>query len=353
MNGTSNESPVIFAVRGHLGHILLNRPRAINALNHVMVTAIADQLALWAADDSVHNVAITGSGDRGLCAGGDIVSLYRDATAGDGAASASFWRDEYALNALIARFPKPYVAFMDGVVLGGGIGISAHGSHRIVTERSKLGMPETGIGFIPDVGGTWLLANAPGELGTFLGLTAGFATGADAIAIGVADFFVPSDQLPALLVALETQPADAAIAAHAVTAPPSELLHWRSFIDAACGGQSVTAIVEKLQSSPVAAANAAAESILAKSPLALAVTLESLRRVSALSSLERVLEQEYRVTIHAFSSHDFAEGVRAQVIEKDRDPQWNPATLADVTTQQIEAFFAPLGENELVLTATP
>ena len=343
------EAPVLFEVRGHLGHILLNRPRAINALSYEMVTAIAEHLMLWAADGAVQTVAITGSGERGLCAGGDIVSLYHDATTGDGAASALFWRDEYALNSLISNYPKPYVAFMDGVVLGGGIGISAHGSHRIVTERSTLGMPETAIGFIPDVGGTWLLSRAPGELGTYLGLTAGSITGADAVALGIADYFVSSELLPRLLVALETSTADAAIGSFASTPPQSELLSAQSWINDAFAGDSVLTIIERLRASLHPSARATVEAVASKSPLALAVTLESLRRVKSLPSLERALEQEFRVSVHAFAGHDFTEGVRAQVIEKDRTPHWLPATLDDVSATQVDAYFAPLGEQELLL----
>ena len=185
--------------RGHLGHLVLNRPKSINALTHSMVITIAAALEKWESDDSVATVLISGAGDRGLCAGGDIIAIYTDAIGTDekvgGAASASFWADEYALNAHIARYSKPYVAFMDGVVLGGGVGVSAHGSFRVVTERTRLGMPETGIGFVPDVGGTFLLSRAPGELGTHLALTAGSVTGADAIALGLADHFVTSDRL--------------------------------------------------------------------------------------------------------------------------------------------------------------
>ena len=226
------EPEVLFSRVGMLGHITLNRPRAINALTHGMVRAIHRTLRDWARDDAVRTVVLTGAGDRGLCAGGDIVSLYRDATSGDGDASAAFWRDEYRLNAAIARYPKPFVAIMDGVVLGGGIGLSAHGSHRIVTERSTLGMPETTIGFVPDVGGTWLLSHAPGELGTYLALTAGSVRAGDAIAIGLADAYVPAERIPALLRALQGTAASAAIAAVAEPSPESDLLARRAWIDA-------------------------------------------------------------------------------------------------------------------------
>ena len=207
-DAVGTEPEVVFDRRGHVGSITLNRPRAINALTHSMAGLIRAQLDRWANDDDVKTIVLTGSGERGLCAGGDIVSLYRDAESGDGSASRAFWRDEYELNAFIARYPKPYVAIMDGIVLGGGIGISAHASHRIVTERSKLGLPETGIGFIPDVGASWLLTRSPGELGTYLALSASTVRAGDAIAIGLADSYVPSERLPMLIRDLEQVDAD-------------------------------------------------------------------------------------------------------------------------------------------------
>lgn len=334
------EPEVVFSRRGQLGEIALNRPRAINALTHGMVTLIQKQLDEWSADPDVATVVLVGRGERGLCAGGDIVSLYNDATSGDGAASIAFWRDEYALNAAIARFPKPYVAIMDGIVLGGGIGLSAHGSHRIVTERSKLGLPETGIGFIPDVGATWLLSRAPGRLGAHLALTAGTVRASDAIEVGLADSYITSDQLPELLEALETTDADGAIALFAVTAPSSELAADRSWIDEAYAADTVPGILRQLRSDPAnEKAIATAATIEQKSPIAVAVSLESLDRVAALSDLEAALEQELRVSSHALTSHDFAEGVRAQVIDKDRNPQWVPGSASDVHQAQIDAYF--------------
>ncbi|RFA10830.1 3-hydroxyisobutyryl-CoA hydrolase [Subtercola boreus] len=338
------EPEVVFSRRGRLGEIALNRPRAINALTHGMVTLIQNQLDEWAGDPDVATVVLVGRGERGLCAGGDIVSLYHDATSGDGAASLAFWRDEYALNALIDGFPKPYVAFMDGIVLGGGIGVSAHGSHRIVTERSKLGLPETGIGFIPDVGATWLLARAPGRLGAHLALTAASVRAGDAIEVGLADSFVPSERLPDLLVALETTDADAAIALFADTPPDAELAADRGWIDAAYAADTVPGILANLRADPQnEKALATADTIEQKSPIAVAVTLESLDRVAALPDLEAALEQELRVSAHALLSHDFAEGVRAQVIDKDRNPHWEPRSASDVGQAQIDAYFTAVG----------
>lgn len=341
------EPDVLFERRGQLGLITLNRPKAINALNHAMVLQLSAALARWANDDAVRTVAITGAGDRGLCAGGDIVALYDDATTGDGSAAADFWFDEYSLNAQIKRYPKPIVAIQDGVVLGGGIGISAHASHRVVTERSRLGLPEVGIGFVPDVGATWLLSRAPGGLGVYLALTAGSVRAADAIAVGLSDVFVAADRIPRLLGVLEH--ADPSEATLLLAEDPGEapLRHARGWIDPAFESDGVEEILERLRASGVPEAERAADEIAAKSPLALAATLESLRRAATLSSLEDALRQEYRVSRRMHLTADFAEGVRAQVIDKDRDPHWASADGIDAET--VASLFLPLDDRELTL----
>lgn len=355
----SDEPEVLVEQRGGLGLITLNRPKAINALNHAMALTITEQLRAWATDDSVTTVAITGAGERGLCAGGDIVAIHHDAKeqqaaghVGSAADSATgkFWRDEYILNALIGRYPKPYVAVMDGIVMGGGVGLSAHGSHRIVTEKSTIGMPEVGIGFIPDVGGTYLLSRAPGELGTHIALTTARMKAGDAIATGFADYYVPAEQIPALLTTLQTESADIAIAKFATEAPESALLGQREWIDSCYGAETVAEIVARLQEHADPEANAAATAVLGKSPVALQVTLRSLRSARTADSLEAVLNEEYRVSIASLASHDLVEGIRAQVVDKDRNPQWSPATLTEVSGEQVDAYFAGLGERELGLT---
>ncbi|ABG93353.1 possible enoyl-CoA hydratase [Rhodococcus jostii RHA1] len=344
------EPEVLITTSGGLGRIVLNRPRAINALNHAMVRQIAAALAEWSGDDAVRAVVITGAGERGLCAGGDIVSIYHDAKDG-GTGSREFWREEYLLNAAIANYGKPYVAIMDGIVMGGGVGVSAHGSVRIVTERSMIGMPETGIGFVPDVGGTYLLARTPGELGTHIALTTARLGAGDAIACGFADHFIPSGKIERFLDALSTTPVQEALAQFTEPAPASELLAQRGWIDAAYSANSVADIVARLQASGVPEARKAAEQVRAKSPTACAVTLTSLRRARRAGSLEEVLNDEFRVSVACLSSPDLVEGIRAQVVDKDRNPQWSPATIEEVDEAQVDAFFAPLGDLELGLTA--
>lgn len=342
--------PVLVERRGRLGHVILNRPQAMNALTRGMVNTIARVLDDWEADDGVGTVLISGAGERGLCAGGDIVGMYRDALAG-GSETAHFWADEYTLNARIARYPKPYVAFMDGVVLGGGIGVSAHGAFRIVTERTRFGMPEVGIGFVPDVGGSYLLSRAPGELGTHLAMTGGMGTGSDAIALGLADHVVPGDRLAELSASLESVSAERAIAEFAIEAPPSVLLSQRSWIDECYQGGDALGIVSRLQASGVEEAVEAASVILTKSPTSVSVALESLRRARALGSLEEVLDQEYRVSLRFIEGTEIIEGIRAQVIDKDRNPRWSPATLAEVTRAEVERYFESLGPRELGLSS--
>ncbi|MFG2899984.1 enoyl-CoA hydratase/isomerase family protein [Streptomyces zaomyceticus] len=341
---------VLLRTEGRAGFITLNRPRAINALTHTMVLAIDAALTAWEDDPAVPTVVIEGAGERGLCAGGDIRAIHDDARAG-GSASEDFWRDEYRLNARIARYPKPYVALMDGIVMGGGVGVSAHGSVRVVTERSRIAMPETGIGFVPDVGGTHLLGRAPGELGTHLALTGGHVGAADAILTGLADHFVPSAELPALVEDLTRLPAEEAVARHTTTAPPGVLAEQREWIDTCYPAETVETIVERLFDTGAPAAKDAATTLLAKSPTALKATLATLRRSRALATLEEVLDLEYRVSCAALRTPDLVEGIRAQVVDKDRDPRWTPATLPEVTDEAVARFFTAPPGGDLGLAA--
>ncbi len=331
---------VLVSVRDGVGHLTLNRPKAINSLTHPMVTAMSAALSSWERDDDVRAVVVTGTGDRGLCAGGDIVAIYHSARA-DGAEARSFWHDEYLLNAFIGRYPKPYVAVMNGITMGGGVGISAHGDVRVVTETTKMAMPEVGIGFIPDVGGTLILSRAPGLLGVHAALTGAPFSGADAIAMGFADHFVPHDDVAAFLGAVEADGTDRALAAFAQQPPPSALCAQRDWIDECYTGETVADIVDALRGHRTEAAHDAADLIASRSPLALSVTLESVRRAATLTTLEDVLRQEFRISCAALRSHDLVEGIRAQIIDKDRNPQWSPASLDAVTAADVEEYFAP------------
>ncbi|WP_309108410.1 enoyl-CoA hydratase/isomerase family protein [Arthrobacter sp.] len=343
----SDPNEVLFEHRGHLGIVTLNRPKAVNALTAGMVHAILEQLADWAEDRGVSTVLVQGSGSRGLCAGGDIVAIYRDMLAG-GSGTADFWEAEYRLNAMIARYPKPYVAFMDGLVLGGGVGISAHGSVRIVTERTRTGMPETTIGFVPDVGGTLLLSRSPGETGTHAALTGAHLDGADAVFLGLADHFLSSENLPALAAALERETAEDAVGRFAERAPDSVLAGHRTWIDECYAGNDVEGILRRLRAFGGEAAKAA-ETIESKSPTAVKVALESLRRARGMT-LEQALTQEFTVGLHFLAGPDFREGIRAQVVDKDRNPHWLPATLADVRHADVERYFEPHANRELNLS---
>ena len=344
---TEPAAEVLFERRGRLGVVTLNRPKAVNALTAGMAAAMLETLTDWATDDDVAAVLVRGAGDRGLCAGGDIVAIYRD-MADAGRATAEFWAVEYRLNLLISDYPKPYIAFMDGLVLGGGVGISAHGSVRIVTERTRTGMPETTIGFVPDVGGTFLLSRSPGETGTHAALTGAHLSGADAIFLGLADTFVPSDRLDDLAAALETEPVKDAVARVAEPAPSSVLAAQQEWIDACYAGDDAGEIVRRLRTVGGEAADVAG-TIEAKSPTAVKVALASLRRAAGLD-LAGALEQEYRVGLRFLDGPDFREGIRAQVIDKDRTPHWQPASLDEVRDADVEAYFAPLGDRELQLT---
>ena len=350
----SGGADVLFEQRGRLGVITLNRPRSVNALTSGMVDLLLRQLRTWAGDDRIAAVLVQGAGGRGLCAGGDIVAIYKDMLHGGaatGTGTAGFWQVEYRLNSLIARYPKPYVALMDGLVLGGGVGISAHGSLRVVTERTRMGMPETTIGFAPDVGGTYLLSRAPGETGTHAALTGAHLGAGDALFLGLADHFVQSQDLPRLAVALEDESPEDAVARFASEAPASVLAGQREWIDACYASDEAEDIVARLRgwSGPGREEAAeAADTIEAKSPTSVKVTLAALRRAAHLT-LDEVLAQEYRAGIRFLAGPDFREGIRAQVVDKDRNPQWKPATLAEVTPVQVERFFEPLEGGELDL----
>lgn len=326
--------------------LTLNRPKALNSLTHSMVTAMHSLLRDFADDDDVEAVVVRGAGERGLCAGGDIVAIYYSILADGGSETRKFYHDEYLLNHYIARYPKPYVALMDGIVMGGGVGISVHAGTRVVTDTSKVAMPEVSIGFIPDVGGTYYLSRAPGNLGLHAALTGAPFSGSDAIAMGFADHYVPHQGLDEFARAIVTDGLDDAVKKYAVAPPPSNLAAQRSWIDECYAGETVADIVAALRGHDAGPANDAANLIATRSPTALAVALEAIRRARKLDTLEDVLRQEYRVSCASLRLHDHVEGIRAQVIDKDRNPKWSPSSLSGVSAADVEAFFAP-AENDL------
>ena len=331
-----------------LGHVTLDRPQALNALSYSMIRELTEVFESWRHDSEVGVVVIDGAGERGFSAGGDIRELYGYAAGGGAGEAREFFRAEYRLDAMIARYPKPVVAIMDGITMGGGIGLAGHAAIRIVTERSRVAMPETRIGFTPDVGGSWLLAKAPGELGVHLALNSRTMDAADAMHAGFADSFVPSERLPHLIQALAER-ADPGSPAEIVmlfdeTPGPSALALARDWVDACYSAPTVQEIVARLRAfaegraapthplDPAASAYAAAaaDELETLSPTALTVTLEAVRRARTLPSLEDALEQEFRLVSWFIEQHDLREGIRAQVIDKDRSPKWSPGTLAGV-----------------------
>lgn len=338
---------VLFEVRGTLGVIMLNRPEAMNALNLSMVRQMLHQLQAWTDDPSVSQVLVRGAGDRGLCAGGDVRSIYEDirATRQDDLpeyATTEFFATEFRLNLLISQYPKPYIAFMDGATLGGGIGISAHGRHRVVTERTKAGMPETTIGYFPDVGGTHLLARSPGHTGLHAGLTAGVFDAADTIELGLADVYVHSDRLDALAAALEREPFEEAQDRFTEPPPEPSLRAAQGWINDCYSAQTAEEIIERLaqQGAQHPDAARARENILGKSPTAVKLTLHGIREAARLE-LSAALVREFAAGQRQLRGHDFLEGIRAQVIEKDRTPRWRPATLREVDETTIAESFLP------------
>lgn len=355
----SDEPPVLVASDGALGQVILHRPRALNCLDQRMVDAMTSALTEWSGNDAIQTIALTGAGEGGLCAGGDLVTLYSEIQAHAAHRTSAqqraqgpagrFWRTEYHLNALIGRYPKPYVAVMDGITMGGGVGVAGHGSHRIVTERSVVAMPEVGIGFVPDVGGSFLLSGAPGEIGTHLALTSCRMGPGEAIAAGFADYYVSSADIPAVLVALRTQSADVVLETFAKPPPSDSLSDDREWINTCYSAGSLPEILARLDAHRNPRAQAAAAEIRTKSPIALHATLRLLRQVRELPTLESALNLEYRMAVAALSSHDLAEGIRAQLIDKDRRPHWSPSRIDEVTPEQVDAYCAALGPWELGL----
>ncbi len=347
------EGDLIARKEGSAGIIRLNRPKAINAVTLEMFHDIDKALDAFEADPAVAVIVLEGAGERGLCAGGDIRALWESSKV-KGDLGKILWRDEYILNARIKKFPKPYVAFMDGIVMGGGVGLSAHSAHRVVTEKTKLAMPEVGLGFFPDVGGTWLLSHSPGEIGTYFGLTGQTMNGPDAIHAGFADAVVPSAKLAALREALtKVRPGatsaevKALIAGFATGETAGPVAAMEGKIDGWFAHDRMEDIIAALQRDGSELALSTLKTLSEKSPRGMVVTLKLLRLARTSRSLEECLVREYRAALEVFASDDFREGVRAAVIDKDRSPKWSPPRIDDVTPAMVAPYFAEIGANEL------
>ena len=352
------EGDLIVRIEGTAGIIRLNRPKAINAMTLEMSLRIDAALDRFEADQSVAVIVLEGAGERGLCAGGDIRGLYESSKVG-GDLGKVFWRQEYIMNARIAKYPKPYVAFMDGLVMGGGVGLSAHSRHRVVTERTKLAMPEVGLGFFPDVGGTWLLSHTPGELGAYFGLTGQTMNGLDAIHARFADAVVPSNRLAALREKLtKVAPGtpsgeiDDLIKDFATGETAGPVAAQQARIDKWFAFDRMEDIIVALERDGSELALSTLKTLGEKSPRGMVVTLKLLRLARSASSLEECLVREYRAALEVFRSDDFREGVRAAVIDKDRNPKWSPPRIEDVTPEMIAPYFAEIGKDELVFSQT-
>lgn len=347
------QDEALFERRGPVGLITLSRPRALNALSLGMVQAMDARLKAWADDAGVRAVVVRGAGDRAFCAGGDVRAVYQDGLAAragaGGALTVQFFWDEYRLNRRIKRFPKPYVALIDGIVMGGGVGVSIHGSHRVATERTLCAMPETGIGFFPDVGATWALSRMAGEIGTYLALTGERIGPSDALYAGFATHMAASERLDALVGALTAadygDDAGAAVdrTLAAFSSPPgaeAELAHARPMIDRCFGFDDVADIVAHLDAERSDWGTATRARLAKASPTSLKTTLRALREARGLE-FEEALAVEYRLSQGFMRGHDFYEGIRAVLVDKDQAPRWRPSSLDAVTDSMVEAHFAP------------
>ncbi|MEX2034033.1 MAG: enoyl-CoA hydratase/isomerase family protein [Xanthobacteraceae bacterium] len=351
----ADEPEILFDRRGTAGLVTLNRPQALNAVTLGMVRLFTRQLQQWAADPSIARVVVQAAGGRAFSAGGDIRMLYDLGRAGRHAEMLPFWREEYILNAMIKRYPKPYIALIDGIVMGGGVGLSVHGSHRVAGDRFLFAMPEVGIGFFPDVGATWFLPRLPGELGSYCALTGERLAAADAVAATVATHRIASARFGELADALcGAVSVDATLAAFAEPANEAPLAARRSAIDRLFKGDRVEQILAALDAEAAAGgldasfAATAATAIRSKSPTSLKLALAQVRAGASLS-FEACMQTEFRIVSRIIHGHDFYEGVRAVIVDKDNAPHWQPAALADVADAEIARHFTPLARDELVL----
>ncbi len=330
--------------QGRAGRLTFNREEALNALDHGMAMVIAEALDAWRDDPQVDLVLIDAKGERAFCSGGDIAAVYRSGIVGDYRPGQNFWRDEYRMNAKIAEYPKPIVAFMQGFVMGGGVGVGGHARHRIVGESTQVAMPESGIGLIPDVGGTLLLARAPGHIGKYLGVTGTRMNAADAIHAGFADLFLPEATWERVKTALIETGDVSALPASATPDTPSALAAQAPEIERIFMGEDIHAIAAALTGSDSTFAQKAGMAVARNSALSMEATLRLIRLSRAANTIRAALGYEFRFTFRSAEMGDFLEGVRAQIIDKDRNPQWQ-YSLDSLADSAVARMLEPLPEG--------
>lgn len=357
--GTSPTDEVLVRRSGGLGRLTLNRPAVLNALTPSMVARMVETIMAWETDDAIGAILIDGAGERGFCAGGDVRMLHASGRCRDGLAQ-RFWHDEYVLDALIARCARPVIGIMSGIVIGAGLGLTGHARHRVATESLRLSMPEVGIGLIPDVGATWLLSRTPGETGTYLGLTGAAVGVGDAIALGLADRFIPSDRLAMLVERLSSSVSgscggrlDDILGSLAQEPEEAPLVARRAVIDRCFGFDSVEEIVAALVREDDEWAGTVLALLETRSPTSLKISLAALRAARGLISLEDCLRLEFRLVCRILDGHDFYEGVRAAVIDKDRTPRWSPDRIEDVAGETVRAYLDPQDTPEVLFAPRP
>ena len=339
-------------IEGRAGRITLNRPKALNALTYDMVLEIEKALDRWRGAD-IDLLMLDSEGDRAFCSGGDIAEMYATGTAGDFGYGQQFWRDEYRMNAKLFEFPKPVVSFLQGYTMGGGVGVGCHGSRRIVGESSKIAMPECGIGLVPDVGGSLMLAHAPGRLGEYLGATATRMGAEDAILAGFADYFIPQTDWAGLKAALCETGDIPLIDTASKPAPSGKLKGLQGDINAHFAGETLGDIARSLRAADTEFAQSTLKAMARNAPLAMSCAITIVRRLKSATSIRQALEQEFRYTYRSLAQGDFLEGIRAVIIDKDGAPQWKHDSIDAVTAIEVTQMLMPLGKYGLVWEDMP
>ena len=338
---------LITTTEGPVGRIRLNRPKALHALTTAMCQGILDALETWRGDEAVRCVLIDHAEERGFCAGGDI-RMLAGSGAGDGAEARAFFHTEYRMNHRLFTYVKDTVAFMDGVTMGGGVGVSQPCRYRVATENTRLAMPETGIGLFPDVGGGWYLSRLPGRIGQYLALTGARLDGAEAFALGLATHYLPTARVEDAKARIVAHPdaIEAALAGLSEEAPPAKLLAHRDVIDRLFASDDLEEVLATLQADGGTFAQDTLATLATKSPQAMKVSLKLLKDAAGMATFADEMRQEYAVACRVVQRPDFVEGVRALIVDKDNAPRWEPATVVGVSDHMIDRIFAPLPEDE-------